>query len=394
MKRLTVALAATALALAGCSSAGDGGDREAGTVKIGLVGPETGGVPQYYTDLIRPVELAVEQLAEKYDLEVEIVSVDDQATPDGASGAVQQLLNDDDVDAIFGPPLSGNALQVADVIQRTGRPWFIPAISPEVMNEDLDPNWAFRTNYNSADLSQVVAELLFADEATVGVVHSADAYGQSGLDSINAEAEELGEEVAAEVAIQPGTTDFSSGIAELKDAGVDTVFLAITAGADTSTVTKAIVQEELAPDLVVTNATILADFATLADPEQWENLVFVDSRDLTGENLATMSEQYEEEFGEPPLIPTNVHTVMAAVDAYLQAVKEAGDARDFDAVREALESLDSISVGDDVYEQPFAEGDHELYEADDAASWYVFGFAGDGSLENRGDLASCIDAGC
>lgn len=396
MKKLALAaaLATTVVAVSACGGSSSEGASSDGTVRIGIVGPETGAAPQYYTDLIRPAELAVEQLAKKYDLKVKLVPVDDQGTPDGSSRAVQKLLNEENVDAILGPPLSGNALQVADVIQRTGRPWLTPAIAPEIMDESLSPNWLFRTNYNSADLSEVVASLLFAGDATVGVVHSADAYGQSGVDSVKAEAKRLGKKVAAVEAIQPGATDFSAGISRLKAAGVDSVFLAITAGADTSTVTKAIAQQGLKPKRVVTNATIMADFAELADPNQWENLVFVDPRDLVGDNLATIAKDYKAKFKADPILPTNIYSVMAAIDAYLAGVAEAGDASDYDAVRKAMEGVASVSVGSDTIEKPFAEGDHELYEAEDPSAWNVFGFNDKGALEMRGNLEQCLSGDC
>lgn len=394
MKKLASVAIAIALLTSACGGGSDEAERGDTTVRIGVVGPETGAAPQFYTDLLRPLELAAESLGEKYGLDVKIVTADDQGTPEGASQAVQKLLNEENVDALFGPPQSGNALQVSEVVQRTGRPWLIPAISPEIMNEDLDPNWLFRTNFDSADLSNVVAQLLYADDATVGVIHGTDATGQSSLTSLEAAAEDLGKEIAGVEAIQPGASDFSAGVARLKDKGVNSVFIAVTAGADTSTITKAIVQEGLEPKIVVTNATILADFATLADPAQWENLVFVDPRDLTGENMATITSDYEAEYGEAPILPTNVYSVMASLDAYLQAVAETGDAQDYTGVLEAIEGLETVSVGSDEFEKPFGPGDHELYEADEPDQWIVFGFDDAGELESRGDLATCIESGC
>lgn len=388
MKRMAVVAIATSLVLAACGGSDDSeASGDGPTVRIGLVGPETGAAPQFYTDLVRPTELAVKELADEYGVDVEIVTADDQGTPDGASLAVQKLLNNEDVDVIFGPPQSGNALQVSEVIQRTGRPVFSPALAPEIIENGADPNWAFRTNYSNTDLSTVVTELLFAEGGTVGVIHSADGYGQSGAETIEAQAAEAGYEVAAVEAIQPGATDFGAGIARLRAAGVDTVFLAITSGSDTATVTRAMAQEDLGAKLVVTNATILADFSELADPAQWENLVFVDTRDLTGPSIAAIAEDYEAEYGEAPILPTNIHSVYAAVDAYLQAVAEVGDARDFDAVREAIEGLEKVTVKEDVYENPFSADDHEMYDPEEASGWYVLGFDPSGTLENRGTLA-------
>lgn len=391
MKRLAVVAVAASLVLAACGGSDESEASGDGvSVRIGLVGPETGAAPQFYTELVRPTEMAVKELSEKYGVDVEIVTADDQGTPDGASLAVQRLLNNDDVDVIFGPPMSGNALQVSEVINRTGRPVFSPALAPEIIENGADPNWAFRTNYSNTDLSTVVTELLFAEGGTVGVIHSADGYGQSGAETIETQAAEAGYEVAAIEAIQPGATDFGPGIARLRAAGVDTVFLAITSGSDTATVTRAMAQENLGAELVVTNATILADFSELADPAQWENLVFVDTRDLTGSTMTSIAEDYEAEYGEPPILPTNVHSVWAAVDAYLQAVAEVGDARDFDAVREAIENLEQITVRDDVYETPFSAEDHELYDPEEASGWFVLGFDEAGELENRGSLADFV----
>jgi hypothetical protein len=123
-------------------------------------------------------------------------------------------------------------------------------------------------------------------------------------------------------------------------------------------------------------------------------VIFIDSRDLTGDTLAGIAEDYEAEYGEAPILPSNVYSVMAGVDAYLQAVSAAGSGQDYDKVREELESLDEVHVDADVYDAPFAGGDHELYEADDETAWHVFGFDAKGTLENRGTIADCLDAGC
>jgi ABC-type branched-subunit amino acid transport system substrate-binding protein len=374
------------------AAAGGGGGT---TVRIGVVGPETGPAPQFWTDAIRPVEMAAEELGEKYGVEVEIVEADDAGTPEGASQAVQQLLNSENVDVVFGPPQSGNALQVAEVVQRTGRPWFLAAQAPQLINPEADPNWAFRTNYASDDLASIVGELLYAGGRTVGVVHSADAFGQTSLEAVEAYAEAEGLEVAAVEAIQPGSTDFAASVRRLEDAGVSAVFMGITAGADTATITRAMLQEDFRPELKVTNATILADFEELAEPAQWENLVFIDTRRLTEGAMAEIAADYEERYGEAPILPTNVYSIFAGMDAYLQAVAEVGDATDYEAVREAIESLETVSVRDETIESPFAADDHELYTADDQDAWFVYGFDTAGALTIRGSVADCLaDAGC
>lgn len=395
--RATLAIAvAGCLTLTACGSGGESGSSEGGrTVRIGVVGPETGAAPQFWTDAIRPVEMAAETLGEKYGLDVTIVKADDKGTPEGASQAVQKLLNTEDVDAVFGPAQSGPALQVAEVIQRTGRPWFLAAQSPQLINPQAEPNWAFRTNYASDDLATVVGDLLYAGGNTVGVVHSADAYGQTSLEAVESYAEAKGVKVAAVEAIQPGTTDFAPSIRRLKDADVDVVFMGITAGADTATVTRAMLQENFAPKLKVTNATILADFEELAQPEQWENLVFLDTRHLTTGAMTKITADYKERYGEDPILPTNVFSITAGMDAYLRAVAEVGDASDHEGVRTAIESLEQVSVHDETFDKPFAAGDHELYGPEDPSQWFVYGFDKAGELTEKASVADCLgDSGC
>lgn len=403
MRSLRTALsvvAASCLVLTACGGDDDSAatdDPSAGgrpTAKIGVVGPETGPAPQFWTDAIRPVELAAEALGEKYGVDVEIVEADDKGTPEGASQAMQQLLNSDKVDVVFGPPQSGNALQVAEVVQRTGRPWFLAAQAPALINKDASPNWAFRTNYASNHLASIVGELLFQNDQKVGVVHSADAFGQTGLEAVQAYAKAEGVKVSAVEAIQPGSTDFAASIRRLKDADVDVVFMGITAGADTATVTRAMLQEDFKPKLKVTNATILADFGKLAEPGQWENLVFIDSRHLITGAMAEITADYKAKYNADPILPTNVYSIFAGMDSYLRAVAEVGDASKYEEVRKAIESLDEVSVKTETFANPYGPGDHELYDAEDPSKWYVYGFDAQGKLLEKASVADCISSGC
>jgi ABC-type branched-subunit amino acid transport system substrate-binding protein len=394
--RAALAVAVTGgLVLTACGSGGESGSSGGRNVRIGVVGPQTGSTPQYWTDAIRPVEMAATTLGEKYGVKVTIVKADDKGTPEGASQAVQKLINSEDVDAVFGPPHSGNALQVSEIIQRTGRPWFLPAQAPQLINPKAKPNWAFRTNYASDDLATIVGGLLFAGGSKVGVVHSSDAYGQTSLESVEAYAKAKGTKVAAVEAIQPGSTDFAPSIRRMKDAGVNVVFMGITAGADTATVTRAMLQENFKPRLKVTNATILADFEKLAKPEQWENLVFLDTRHLTKGAMVQITADYKKRYGQDPILPTNVFSIIAGMDAYLRAVAQVGDGSDHEGVRKAIESLKQVSVRDETFDRPFSATDHELYGAEDPSKWFVYGFDASGKLVEKATVADCVgDAGC
>ncbi|MDQ6527257.1 ABC transporter substrate-binding protein [Nocardioides sp. LHD-245] len=386
------AVALTLLLTAACGSddggsGGDSGDPLRAT--IGLIGPKSGAAQFYWTELERGIELAEPEIKERFGVTFEKVEGDDQGSPDVASRVIQTMLNQDNVDAVFGPSQSGPSLQVAETIQRTGRPWLVSiAAADEILDPNASPNWGFRTNNNNSDAIAVSGSYLWAEpDAKVGIFYGADAYGQSNRDMLAAYADDNGKTVVHEEVIQPGATDVSSQVRKMKDAGVDSILVAVTTGADTAAVSKAMDQLGFAPDRFLVTATVLAGYTDLAQPREWENLAFIEPRDLAGDSFAGIAQRYEEEYGEKPTSAVAVYTTYTSAILYAQAVAAAKDAHDWKAVRQAMEDTPSLDVNGRVWEQPFGADDHDLYE-DDPSSWYVIGFDPEGNLRTIGSAGS------
>ncbi|MDX8152701.1 ABC transporter substrate-binding protein [Patulibacter brassicae] len=401
LRAFTAFAAVCALSVAGCGgsdddNAGSGGSGASSngelSATVGVIGPKTGPAPQFYETNTVGAQLAAADAEKQYGVKIKLVNADDQGTPEGASRAVQEQLNGGNVDALLASPQSGQALQTADVLQRSRIPWFINAQSPQIINYKIKPNWAFRTAYNSSELSDVLGPFVFSGNAKVGLVHSADGFGQSEAEALQATAKKQGKTLAAVEPLQPGASDYTAAVRRLKQAGVTRVYMSITSGSDTATVTKAMVQEDFEPDFKITNATILADFGELARPAQWKNLVFIDPRDLVDGAAKSLNADFKAKTGKEPPLPTNVYTSYMAINAYAQAVKAAGST-DKAAVRDALEKLPSIDVRGDKIANPFTADSHDAYHAATPKDWFIFGFDDKGEITKRGTVAEEIESG-
>ncbi|MAT06962.1 MAG: hypothetical protein CL424_18165 [Acidimicrobiaceae bacterium] len=353
------------------------------TATVGVVGPKSGVAPHYFVDSLRGFELAVPIVEERYGVTLEIIEADDEGSPEVASREVQRLLNEEEVDALLGPAQSGPALQVAEIIQRAGRPWLLSvAAADQILAEDIDPNWGFRFQNTNQQAIDVTADLLFEEGNTVGIFYSAEGYGQSNLESMKATAEARGQEIAAEEGFEPGTPDLTSAVRRMQDAGVNSVFFAVSNGSDIATLVKAMEQVGFEPTTKIATVTIQNEFTDLATPEQWDGIQIPDPRDLTGESYAGLMATYEETYGEPPLVGAAVYPSYSAALAYGQAVAAAGDATDYDGVRLALEGIEELDVNGRVFESPFAT-DRTIYD-NSAASWYIHIFDENGEIVSIG----------
>lgn len=396
--RWMVPTLATMLIASACGSSGSESSSSADSdATIGVIGPKTGPAPQFYQDTQRGIELATPIIEERYGLELDFVYADDAGSPEGASRAVQKLLNEDDVDAIFGPPTSAPALQIAEVIARSQRPYLLVSAS----NADLvptagDKNFAFRTQWAGPVLNDVNSQVVFSDvdgkKPVVGIAYAADAFGQAAVDQYQELGKELGVEVVGE-SMQPGATDFTAGAKRLRDAGVNSVFFNFTSGSDIATVTRDMKVVGFDPPRKTTTSNVLANYRELSKPDEWEGLKFVEREDLNSPNFRKVLDAYRSAYGEEPQLPTVVYNVFSALDAYGQGLKAGG--ADREAVRDAIESAHTVEVEGSTYDTPFAPGDGEFYDAD-ISKWHVMGFddTPEGNIVTDGTVADCTTRGC
>ncbi len=150
------------LLMAGCD---DGSDAMA-ELRIGLIAPISGGLPEVGRSSVEAAELAVREINEAggirigdRSLRVVLVVEDNQDRAELATSAALKLINHDNVSAIVGPQASRNAIPAAKVAERAQ----IPLITPWSTHPDTtrDRRWVFRVAFIDTFQGQVMARFAY-----------------------------------------------------------------------------------------------------------------------------------------------------------------------------------------------------------------------------------------
>lgn len=225
-------LLATALlvsvVLAGCHEPGHVGGDEDGLV-IGSVLPMTGGLSAYGPSASDAVELAIAHVNDAGGVngaDVRHVAGDTETTEEGASSAVSNLLNVEEIHALIGPMGSGMSMAIIDQVKAAG----IPMVSPSNTGPDFttldDGGWYFRTVPSDALQGAVMAMVLQEHgHQEIAIIAANDAYGTGFADVLQSEFTSVGGTVQQYVRYDKEGSDFTTDVESAAGGDPDAIVL-------------------------------------------------------------------------------------------------------------------------------------------------------------------------
>lgn len=222
MKRLFALALAVCFVLASLAPAG-----ETGPIKIGIFQPLTGPASLMGTDGRDGAAMAVKQINAAGGVmgrQLELLSYDDQSSPEVAVKVVTKMIETDGVDAIIGSLHSGN-------IQAAGRR--IESSKIVCVGTGTSPVWLqqgwtylFRSCLNTYDMSAAVldacGDLNFKNLA---IIYSQDEYGQVGMENMVELAEIYKLKVLGMESFKPGDTDLTAQMVNIRRLEPDVVYV-------------------------------------------------------------------------------------------------------------------------------------------------------------------------
>ncbi|PSQ15264.1 branched-chain amino acid ABC transporter substrate-binding protein [Halobacteriales archaeon QS_8_69_26] len=274
-RRALSAIGATATAtMAGCLDGGGGGDGDGGTdtttdggggngttdgmegttagttvtgpegtVRIGVVQPLSGDLSYYGqsaiwgfasglayktdTDPIPEVTTG-EHVVEAGDVTYELEVRDTELNPDTAQERATQLVDQDDVDILFGPTSSGAAERIiSTVVRPSGTPIMVgPAASTSITSEaEYCGDMVFRASENTA-MDARSGGTYAADNTDISTVFLMGAdysFGRSVVSNYKSVLQEKDIEIVGERYVPQGHEDFDGLFQNAQDAGADAV---------------------------------------------------------------------------------------------------------------------------------------------------------------------------
>jgi len=195
-------------------------------IKLGFLGPLSGGNAQQGLGARNGFLLAVEQAnAGDYPYKVEPVVLDDASDPQTGVAAALKLVNDPDVVAATGHWNSPVALATMPIFNRFQVPMIVwGAISPKITEQNLPEITRVTPTLvtENQPLAQWAAGKLGAKK--IAIVSDTSDYGTANAEAFGSFFTEAGGEIVSKDLFPVGTIDFRTALTKLRDAAPDALY--------------------------------------------------------------------------------------------------------------------------------------------------------------------------
>ena len=193
-----------------------------GPIKIGHICDLTGTDALTGAEARDAMNYAIQYVGKICGREVEIIHKDSQSSASAAADAARSLIEEDEVDVIFGPTLIGHKMAVATVVKT----YEIPAVFynptptvPDILNNE----WIVGAAGSNPQMPTVIADYVYNElgYTKVCTLTKDDAGGTSYMDPFTEAFEALGGTVVDQRWAPNDTTDYSSYLIPLANSGAD-----------------------------------------------------------------------------------------------------------------------------------------------------------------------------
>ncbi|HEY5830673.1 MAG TPA: ABC transporter substrate-binding protein [Hyphomicrobiaceae bacterium] len=321
------------------------------TLKIGGIGPLSGGGTAWGLAAQRGMEIAIEEInagggfksgGKTYKLE--LLMYDDQYTGAGGKAAAERLVNQDNVKFIVGPVGSPPALGVISVTNPAKVVALTNGYAPQILKNDTKDPYNFRIYPTNIEFGPPLIKWL-KDNAPevkkVAMLAPNDAVGQSVAGALAADYRKQGFEVELEL-FERGIKEFTPLILRMMAKKVDAFEFDGNSPGDAGLMLKQIRQAGFKGKVIQVGGPGSDEIIEIAGPaaEGFLSYGVFDWDTPAGKKLRPI---YEKKYGKGIInqfMPAFYHTVFLLVDAIKRA-----DSVDTTKVRDALDAMNGFDAG-------------------------------------------------
>ncbi len=200
--------------------------KETNSIKIGFIGPLSGGPALWGMGARNLVELAVSEINEAGGINgklIEVIYEDGKCSPKEAVGASNKLINSDGIKFIIGGHCSPETAAIVPIIDQSNV--FLLAGITSADNAVSGSDYAFRTSPPTIESTDIMAEIAIKDYSTISLITEQAAYSKSYSDDLVISFEKVGGKVLSHIEHAPGQTDFRTELLKIKDQNPDAIFI-------------------------------------------------------------------------------------------------------------------------------------------------------------------------
>ena len=346
MRKLQCAALSAALVVAGLAAS-----QAQETLKIGGVGPLSGGGTAWGLAAQRGMEIAIEEInaaggvkAEGKTYKLQLVMYDDQYTGAGGKAAAERLVNQDKVKFIIGPVGSPPALGVISVTNPAKVIALTNGYAPQILKNDTKDPYNFRIYPTNIEFGPPLIKWLkeHAPEVKkVGMLAPNDAVGQSVAGALAEDYRKQGFEVSLEL-FERGIKEFTPLILRMMAQKVDAFEFDGNSPGDAGLMLKQIRQAGFKGKVIQIGGPGSDEIIEIAGAaaEGFLSYGVFDWDTPAGKKLRPI---YEQKYGKGIInqfMPAFYHTMFLLVDAIKRA-----NSTDTDKVRDALDAMNGFDAG-------------------------------------------------
>ncbi|HLC32771.1 MAG TPA: ABC transporter substrate-binding protein [Candidatus Nanoarchaeia archaeon] len=311
-------------------------------IKIGFVGALTGDGATYGADDRAGVLLALDDINAQGGINgkpLEVVFEDGKCNGKDASTALQKLLETDNVKIILGGTCSSETLAMAPITESKKVILFTAiASSPKIVDAG---DFVFRNVINDNLAGKHLAELVALKNKRIAIISENTDYAQGLRGTFTKRAQELGIEIIADEVFEPGSTDFRTQLAKIKETSPDAIFIDPQSDTTSGILLKQ-VHELSSAQLYLAwfGGSKLVEQAGVAA----ENLIWNDLPQVSADNTRaqTVLQAHNAKFGTEPSFPVWMLLSYDRTRLIAEALKKCGE--DTTCTRDFLYSVNFEGV--------------------------------------------------
>lgn len=315
-------------------------------IKIGFIGPLTGGPALWGAGARNMVELAVSEINEKGGIEgrqIQIIYEDGKCSSKGAIEAADKLINIDNVKFILGGHCSPETAAIVPIIDKN-KVFLLAGITSadNVMDGSI---YAFRTSPPTVELTRKISEIAIENYGKVSILTEQAEFAKSVSLDFKKSFKEMDGKIISEEDYEPVEMDFRTRLVKIKEGNPDAIF--ISPQNPNSAITALSQITELGINIPIFGNSILITKDVYEKSGKGFNESAFSVIPYTDKTRASaLIEKYKNRYGAD--VPYNLFYVSASYDAvYMmaQAIEKCGE--DTDCVRDYFSELEYSGISAD-----------------------------------------------
>jgi branched-chain amino acid transport system substrate-binding protein len=340
-------------------------------IRVGFIGPFSGGSADFGNSARFGAELAVKEINEVGGFlgrPLELLSRDDQAQPDVGRSAAEDLVLREKVEFTIGFCNTGVAMKALDVFQENKHLLMVPCSQGTTVTTKYPPRSSYIFRVAPPDLINarfLISEIVDRRHFTrVAIFADQTGYGEGGLKDLSAELARRNLKPAYVARFALGVADLTEQMKAAREAGVQAI-VAYTVGPEQAIAVKSRLAAGLTAPFFAPWPLSFGSVLDEAGAAAVEGTMMVQTiiQDTYNERRSAFIARYFKHSAE-----RRIGSLMAAAQAYdavhlmLRAMFQTKGDTSGDALKAALENLSRPYQGVvTTYDRPFSRDDHDAF---------------------------------